>query len=108
MKETAGRACTCGLVLRLPMDAIEVAPPDTDEKDNNADIAPKRATRKKYVRKPGEIPNLSTKMQFLHDELLSFSRKNPASPHYNPFEMTDGMEEVDAEGRPYVVKSVVL
>ena len=108
MKETAARSCTCGCMLRLPTDVIEVSPPNTDDKDNAEDNAPKKYSRKKYVRKAGERPNLSTKMQFLHDELLRQSKRNPHSPHYNPFEITDDAEEVDAEGKPLVTKSVVF
>ena len=70
---------------------------------------PKRASRRKYVRPPGEKPNLSTKMQFLHDELLNFSKRNPHAQHYDALATDlDGIEELDISGRPFVTKSVVL
>ncbi len=108
MKRDAGRACTCGVPLRLPNDVVEVEPPDANDGSEVPD-PPKRAARRKYIRPNGEKPNLSTKMQFLHDELLGFSRKNPNSPHYDPFSLDlDDVEELDMSGRPFVTKSVIL
>jgi hypothetical protein len=111
IKDVPKRECTCGAVVQLPKEVIEVIPPE-DEKDKDAppeETAVKRPKRQKYTRPAGEKLNLSTKMQYLHDELLKYSRRNPHSPHYNPFAMTEeDMEEVDSEGRPLVTKSVVL
>ena len=106
MKDTAGRECYCGAVLRLPADAVEVSPPDSA--DVEVPDPPKRAARRKYVRPPGEKPNLSTKMTYLHDQLLAMSKKNPNSPHYDMFSVAVDVEELDEHGRPYVTKSVVL
>jgi len=49
-------------------------------------------------------------MQFLYDELMSASKKNPNSKNYDPFALalSDEFEELDEAGRPYIVKSVVL
>ncbi|WVR04718.1 hypothetical protein IAU60_001729 [Kwoniella sp. DSM 27419] len=112
LKGQVARACgCCNVMLRLPTDIIEVAPPGQDGQDDQVD-QPKRAARKKYVRPPGESINLSTKMQYLHDELLGFSKKNPHSPHYDPFALNpdddDAVEELDADGKPFVTKSVVF
>jgi len=109
MKETAARACgICQQMLRLPHDVVEIVPPDSAEAQVPTD-QPKRK-RKRYVRPPGEKPNLSTKMQFLYDELMSASKKNPNSKNYDPFAiaLNDEPEELDESGRPFVVKSVVL
>ena len=109
MKEQAARACgICQTMLRLPYDVTEIVPPDSAEAQVPAD-QPKRK-RKRYIRPPGEKPNLSTKMQFLYDELMSASKKNPNSKNYDPFAlpMGDEIEELDEAGRPYIVKSVVL
>lgn len=96
------------MTLRLPNDVVEVEPPDSHDGAKVPD-APKPPTRRKYIRPHGEKPNLSTKMQYLHDELLAFSRKNPRSVHYDPFALNlDGIEELDVSGRPFVTKSVVL
>ncbi|WVQ83192.1 hypothetical protein IAT38_005331 [Cryptococcus sp. DSM 104549] len=111
MKASVARACgCCQTMIRLPNDIIEVIPPDSSDCPETAvPEAPKRAVRKKYVRPPGEKLNLSTKMQFLHDELLRFSKKNPNSPHYDPYALgEDDVEEMDAEGKPFVTKSVVF
>jgi SWI/SNF-related matrix-associated actin-dependent regulator of chromatin subfamily A3 len=109
MKEQAARACgICQTMLRLPYDVTEIVPPDSAEAQVPAD-QPKRK-RKRYVRPPGEKPNLSTKMQFLYDELMAASKKNPNSKNYDPFALPigDEIEELDESGRPYIVKSVVL
>jgi len=109
MKEQAARACgICQTMLRLPYDVTEIVPPDSAEAQLQVD-QPKRK-RKRYVRPPGEKPNLSTKMQFLYDELMSASKKNPNSKNYDPFALalSDEFEELDEAGRPYIVKSVVL
>ncbi|WVQ69393.1 uncharacterized protein L199_007610 [Kwoniella botswanensis] len=111
LKSTVARACgACNAMLRLPSDIIEVTPPDTEASNEVITDQPKRAARKKYVRPPGEKPNLSTKMQYLHDELLTLSKRNPNSPHYDPFagDDEDGIEELDNEGKPLVTKSVVF
>lgn len=108
IKGSVGRNCSCGITLRLPIDVVEVEPPDPNGGSDLPD-PPKRAIRRKYVRPPGEKPNLSTKMQFLHDDLLSFSRRNPNSQHYDPFALDIGdVEELDTSGQPFVTKSVVL
>ncbi|WVF69696.1 hypothetical protein IAT40_004475 [Kwoniella sp. CBS 6097] len=110
LKTQIARACgCCNAMLRLPTDIIEVAPPDQEGPDTVAD-QPKRAVRKKYIRQPGEKLNLSTKMQYLHDELLGLSKKNPNSPHYDPFAINedDDVEELDADGKPFVTKSIVF
>jgi hypothetical protein len=93
------------------MDVIEVVPPDSEQAAEIAEQAPKRAARKKYVRQPGEKPNLSTKMQFLLDDLMKYSKRNPNSINFNPMELdgdADGVEEMDAEGKPFITKSIVL
>ncbi|TYJ56013.1 hypothetical protein B9479_003255 [Cryptococcus floricola] len=112
-KTTVARACSCcNTMIRLPSDVIEVLPPDSADASEQAlgEQVAKRGARKKYVRQPGEKLNLSTKMQFLHDELLRFSKRNPHSAHYDPFAMDgeDDVEEMDAEGKPFVTKSVVF
>ncbi|WVQ98151.1 hypothetical protein IAU59_005273 [Kwoniella sp. CBS 9459] len=110
LKTQIARACgCCNAMLRLPTDIIEVSPPDQEGPDILTD-QPKRAARKKYIRQPGEKLNLSTKMQYLHDELLGLSKKNPNSPHYDPFAVSedDDVEELDAEGKPFVTKSIVF
>ena len=112
MKTSAGRTCSCGLPLRLPEDVIEVDTPDSNQGiDGDAPDPPKRAVRKKYVRAPGEKPNLSTKMQYLYNELLKSSKRNPNSQHYDPFSLAladDDVEELDTSGQPFVTKSVIL
>ncbi|OXM76917.1 DNA repair protein RAD5 [Cryptococcus neoformans Bt63] len=113
MKGTLARSChCCNTMIRLPSDVIEVIPPDSADASEQAvaeQAPPKRAARKKYIRPPGEKLNLSTKMQFLHDELLRFSKKNPHSAHYDPFSLEgDDVEEMDAEGKPVVTKSIVF
>ncbi|WRT64679.1 uncharacterized protein IL334_001613 [Kwoniella shivajii] len=108
-KSTVARACgCCNGMLRLPADIIEVTPPECETSGEVIPDQPKRTARKKYVRPPGEKPNLSTKMQYLHDELLILSKKNPNSPHYDPFAFGDDIEELDAEGKPLVTKSIVF
>ncbi|OCF44855.1 DNA repair protein RAD5 [Kwoniella heveanensis CBS 569] len=110
LKSQVARSCgCCNAMLRLPTDIIEVTPPDQEGPETSTD-QPKRAARKKYIRQPGEKLNLSTKMQYLHDELLGLSKKNPNSPHYDPFAVNedDDVEELDAEGKPFVTKSIVF
>nr|XP_019008370.1 DNA repair protein RAD5 [Kwoniella pini CBS 10737]OCF47151.1 DNA repair protein RAD5 [Kwoniella pini CBS 10737] len=109
-KSNVARACgTCNVMLRLPSDIIEVTPPECEANGEVIAEQPKRAARKKYVRPPGEKPNLSTKMQYLHDELLTLSKKNPNSIHYDPFAISDdGVEELDSDGKPLVTKSIVF
>ncbi|KAK8847498.1 hypothetical protein IAR55_005356 [Kwoniella newhampshirensis] len=111
-KNSVARSCaSCNAMLRLPTDIIEVAPPDSADAADAVAVAeqPKRATRKKYVRAPGEKPNLSTKLQYLHDELLKLSKRNPNSANFDPFiNDEDGLEELDSDGQPIVTKSVVF
>ena len=109
MKVTLTRDCTCGTPLRLPLDATEVLPPDMDEKEREKEIetAPK-VKRKKFLRKPGEPLVLSSKMRWLHDELIRNSKRNPYSPYYNAFEAPDELEETDSDGKPFLTKSVIL
>lgn len=113
MKTTINRPCSaCDAPLRIPSDVIEVVPPGSEQAAEIADAAPKRAARKKFVRQPGEKPNLSTKMQFLLDDLMVYSRKNPNSVNFDPMQLgdcgEDGVEEMDAEGKPFITKSIVL
>ena len=113
MKTHPNRPCSaCNTPLRLPVDVIEVVPPDSEQAAEIAEQAPKRAARKKYVRQPGEKPNLSTKMEVLLQDLMKFSRRNPNSVNYNPMIIDDGeddgVEELDSEGKPFITKSVVL
>ena len=113
MKDQAARACgVCQSMLRLPADVIDVLPPDSSDSLNAqpAPDAPKRSARKRYVRPPGEKPNLSTKMQYLYDELIASSKKNHNSPNYDPFSIanSDEVEELDQDGKPFIVKSVIL
>lgn len=111
MKDTAARACgVCQTMLRLPADVIDVLPPDNSGEPQPAVDQPKRAPRKRYVRPPGEKPNLSTKMQFMLDLLMASSKKNPNSPNYDPFGLsnTDDVEELDQDGKPFIVKTVIL
>lgn len=95
-------------MLRLPTDVAEILPPDAAEALGPV-VEPKQK-RKRYVRPPGEMPNLSTKMQFLHNELIQSSKRNPNSKNYDPYAlaMSDEIEDVDQDGKPYLVKSVVL
>jgi SWI/SNF-related matrix-associated actin-dependent regulator of chromatin subfamily A3 len=109
MKTTVARDCTCGKNLRLPLDATEVLPPDLDEKEKEKELeAVPKTRRKKFIRKPGEPLVLSTKMRWLHDELIRNSKRNPHSQYYNAFEIGEELEETDADGRPFLIKSVVL
>jgi SWI/SNF-related matrix-associated actin-dependent regulator of chromatin subfamily A3 len=109
MKDPAGRQCTCGNLLHLPTDAIEIIPPNEAAEDAlaAADDPPKRAARKKYIRLPGEKPSLSTKMQYLHDELIKYSKQNPHSANYDVFEIDDAVE-TSIDGSALLTKSVVL
>lgn len=110
MKEVAGRECAvCQTMLKIPTDIHTITGVDNDEVDEK----PAKVVRKKYIRPQGEKPNLSTKMQYLLDQLMSASRKNPNSSNYDPqpafvAEGEDIVEELDPEGKPYIVKSVVL
>lgn len=106
MKDPVGRQCgACSTILRLPADVVEVYPPD---EAGDAPEQTKRAVRKKYVRPPGERPNLSTKMQYLHDELLKYSKLNRHSPNFDPFNPDIEVAELDESGAPLITKSVVL
>ena len=96
-------------MLRLASDVIEVFPPSSES--NDPSDAPSKPRRQKYVRPPGQKPDLSTKMQWLLGELMSHSKKNPNSPHYDAFAIDVGgedVEELDPDGKPYVTKSVVF
>jgi SWI/SNF-related matrix-associated actin-dependent regulator of chromatin subfamily A3 len=110
MKEVAGRECAvCQAMLKIPTDVYSITGVDNEEVDEK----PAKVARKKYVRPPGEKPNLSTKMQYLLDQLLSASRRNPNSLNFDPQPpvLPDGddiVEELDPDGKPYIVKSVVL
>jgi SWI/SNF-related matrix-associated actin-dependent regulator of chromatin subfamily A3 len=112
MRANPHRPCVaCGTDLKIPTDIIEVVPPGSEQAAEIAEAAPKRAARKKYVRQPGEKPDLSTKMQFLLNDLMIYSRKNPNSVNFNPMMLDtgdDGVEELDAEGKPFITKSIVL
>lgn len=111
MKDQAVRACgVCQLMLRLPTDVIDVLPPDSSDSLQPPPDALKRPARKRYVRPAGEKPNLSTKMQYLYDELIVSSKRNPNSPNYDPYSLanSDDFEELDQDGKPFVVKSVIL
>ncbi len=86
----AGRQCgACGKSLRIPADVIEVVPPDSaeaeavDQAAAAAATAPKRATRKKYTRPPGEKPTCRPRMMYLQQQLMEASRRNPHSVHYD-------------------------
>jgi hypothetical protein len=108
-KDSAGRQCSqCETSLRIPTDVIEVVPPGSPEAAELAEQAPKKYVRRKYVRPPGEKPNLSTKMAYLQRELLEASKRNPNSVHYDSMAAIGEIEDVDADGRPFVTKSVVL
>lgn len=95
-------------MLRLPADIHSISSVDNDEVDEK----PSKVVRRKYVRPPGEKPNLSTKMQYLYDQLMTASRRNINSYNYDEHFVATGdgddVEEMDADGRPYKVKSVVL
>ncbi|KAK4684735.1 hypothetical protein P7C73_g5428, partial [Tremellales sp. Uapishka_1] len=111
-KSVKGVARSCGVcqtVLRLESDVIEVVPPGASGGDFDSALTdpPKRVARKKYVRPPGEKPNLSTKMTFLYEELMAFSKKNPNSSNFDMYAaLGDGeVEELDADGKPYVTNS---
>jgi SWI/SNF-related matrix-associated actin-dependent regulator of chromatin subfamily A3 len=114
MKTVVGRPCSvCPTQLSLPADVIEVVPHGSEQAAEIADAAPKRAARKKYVRQDGEAPNLSTKMQYLLNDLMIYSRKNPNSANFNPMMLDqngeeDAIEELDADGKPFITKSIVL
>lgn len=67
----------------------------------------KKPTRKRYTRAPGEDIVMSTKLAYLHDDLMKFSRRNPYSIHYDASaEMVAVDPDEDAQGRP--TKSIVL
>lgn len=109
-KSKVARQCPCGCVLKLPDDVTEVLPPGNDDKE----LEPVPATtvkRKKYIRPAGEPLKLSTKMKFLHDELLKHSKRNPYSMNFEAFAMTEddvAPAETEKDGSPVLIKSVVL
>ncbi|ORY30328.1 SNF2 family N-terminal domain-domain-containing protein [Naematelia encephala] len=106
-KTNPTRPCAaCQQELNLVTDVIEIVLPD--ENGEFPVEQPKRVTRKKYVRPPGEKPNLSTKMQFLHDELLKYSKMNPDSVNHDPFADVADADIDPATGLPLVTKSVVF
>jgi hypothetical protein len=47
-------------------------------------------------------------MAYLQRELLEASKRNPNSVHYDSMAAIGEIEDVDADGRPFVTKSVVL
>ncbi|KAL1406979.1 hypothetical protein Q8F55_006392 [Vanrija albida] len=104
------RQCgVCDQMLQLDYDIIQVDPPADDQ--DAAEPQPKKSTRRKYVRPPGERPNLSTKMQYLLDELMRFSKRNKYSENYDPWfqgSPDDEVIELDDDGAPIAVKSVVF
>jgi hypothetical protein len=95
-------------MLKLPADVAEIVPPDSAE--TLVPVEQPKEKRKRYVRPPGEKPNLSTKMQYLYNELIQSSKRNPNSKNYDPYAlaMSDEIEDVDQDGKPYLVKSVIL
>lgn len=109
--EGVTRQCaTCETMLRLSRDVIEVVPPSDG---NNEDIPKKTVARKKWERNPLEPPTYSRKMQFLADDLMPFSKRNPKSANFSPFydleETADGeVMELDDDGNPLITKSVVF
>lgn len=106
MNSKATRPCqVCEAPLRLPTDVFEVFPPDEADENQGAN---KPATRRKWVRAPGEALNLSAKMQWLHDDLLRLSKQNPNSQHYDPFALDPDVTELDRNGLPLATKSVVF
>ncbi|WOO85037.1 Helicase-like transcription factor CHR27 [Vanrija pseudolonga] len=106
------RQCgVCDQMLHLDYDIIQVDPPNDDQ--DAAEPQPKKTTRRKYVRPPGERPSLSTKMQWLLDELMRFSKRNKHSDNYDPWfqgagDDPDEIIELDDDGAPIAVKSVVF
>ena len=81
--------------------------------DENSNETPERSkphhARRKYIRAAGEKPNLSTKMAYLLDQLLTASKRNPNSIHFDPFAApSEEVEELDANGKTFPVKTVVL
>ncbi|EIW71155.1 hypothetical protein TREMEDRAFT_27733 [Tremella mesenterica DSM 1558] len=108
MREAPAREChQCRAALRLSTDVLEVSPPGSENTETTDQ--PKKVVRQKYVRPPGQKPDLSTKMRWLLQELMGHSKRNPNSPHYDPFALDSGdVEELDEEGKPFVTKSVVF
>jgi SWI/SNF-related matrix-associated actin-dependent regulator of chromatin subfamily A3 len=52
-------------------------------------------------------------MQYLLNDLMIYSRKNPNSANFNPMMLDqngeeDAIEELDADGKPFITKSIVL
>lgn len=97
-------------MLKLPDDVTEVMPPGADDKELEP-IPTTTIKRKKYIRPAGEPLKLSTKMKWLHDELLRHSKRNPFSTNFEAFAMTEGdvePEETEKDGTPVAIKSVVL
>lgn len=114
MKEIASRPCSdCNVTLKIPTDVIEVSPPTADGQQEDEPVK-KRVQRKRYVRAAGEDVNLSTKLRFLHGDLMRFSRKNPGSTHYMPaaLDEPDAPEDekttYDAKGNIRPTKSIIL
>ncbi|KAL7420061.1 hypothetical protein Q5752_005026 [Cryptotrichosporon argae] len=106
------RPCgSCQQMLRLESDVLEVSPPDPEGAQAVNDDLPKRTKRQKWTRPPGEQPILSTKMQWLYDDLMRFSKRNPHSANYDIYSLPsgdDGIEELDADGTPAIIKSIVF
>lgn len=96
----------CSRELRLDKDVADVIPPSELDDETAKRPAP---TRRKWRRQPGEHLIMSTKMQFLHDELMKLSRQNKHSANYDPFGThDDGIVETDDEGNPIPTKSIVF
>lgn len=109
-RQCGGDGC-CQVMLRLDkLDAIEVVPPNANG-ENDDDVPKKVVRRKKWTRKPGEALNLSTKMAYLHAELLRFSKHNRNSANYDPWSIEEREGEtieLDEDGLPIPVKSIVF
>lgn len=125
-KKTAGvsRACgVCERMLRVDIDVLEVSPPNSDEQEDQ----PKKVVRrKKWARKDGEDLSLSTKMEWLREDLMRHSRLNPNSAnadmtqqllgHGEPRDMPfcdaegNGFDSVnyDENGYPMASKGIIL
>ena len=113
MKEIASRPCSaCNVTLKVPTDIIEVTVPTLDGQQDD-EPTKKRPQRKRYVRPAGQDLVLSSKMEFLMNDLLRFSRGNPHSTHYTPrlddSEVPeDEKETYDEKGNIRPTKSIIL
>lgn len=115
MKEIASRPCSvCNVTLKVPTDVIEVSAPTT-EGQQDEEPAKKGYQRKRYIRPAGQDIKLSSKMFFLLNDLLRFSRRNPHSENYAPLMLDAGvevpedeMETYDERGNIRPTKSIIL